>query len=189
MGECAYYLKAQFPTAKKAKKAGEELDTFFSQASEAYDFYQKAREGNPDEFWKTFESQYPLVFDYVKTLDGYGKDNIQSVLAGNLDFGQDENNETLVDGDTIAWGDSNVWHMANWSALCMYLQNHFGAVKAVWDTEENGCGSLDSLQLYEYEDIVRSLMKHEELFPLLLRVHDDLDKLLDMKMRKKGKKS
>jgi hypothetical protein len=187
MGECAYYLKAQFLTAKDAKKAGEELDAFFSEAREAYDFYQGVNSGletgSPENFWITFESKFPIVTDYAKTLPGYGKDKSHTVLSGLLDFGQDENNETRVDGDTIGWGDAAVWHMADWSALATYIQTHFGAVKCVWDTEENGCGSLNSLMLYDYEEIINSLLKHTELFPLLLRVHDDLDKLLDMKIR------
>jgi hypothetical protein len=68
------------------------------------------------------------------------------------------------------------------------MRKKYGATRVLWDTEENGTGSLDSIQLYEYEDIVSDILKHTELHPLLLGIHDDLDVLLDMKMRtpKKG---
>ena len=193
MGECAYYLKAQFKDVKTATDVSIKLNAFFSEASKAYDFYQEAREGNPKEFWKTFESQYPLLFDYAKTLPGYGKKSPQEVLSGNTDFGQEEDNVVRQADDTLGWG-AEVWHMANWGPLATYIEKKFGAVKVVTDTEENGCGSLDSLQLYDYEAIVNHLLKHKELFPLLIGVHDDLDTMLDIKMKgtkheKKSKKS
>ena len=59
MGECAYYLKAEFKDKKTATDVSIKLNAFFSEASKAYDFYQEAREGDPKEFWQKFESQYP----------------------------------------------------------------------------------------------------------------------------------
>ena len=193
MGECAYYLKAEFKDKKTATDVSIKLNAFFSEASKAYDFYQEAREGDPKEFWQKFESQYPLVFDYAKTLPGYGKKSPQEVLSGNTDFGQEEDNEVRQADNVLGWG-AEVWHMANWSPLATYIQTHFGAVKCVWDTEENGCGSLDSLQLYDWEEIVSDILKHKELYSLLIGVNDDLDAMLDIKMKgtkheKKSKKS
>lgn len=196
MGECAYYLKAEFPTAKIATKMAEKLDTFFSEAREAYNFYQdsirhEVIEGKAvpikkkPNFLETLETKYPLVADYAKTLPGYRKDKPHTVLSGKLDFGQDENNETLVQGNVVCWGDASVWHMADWSFLCSYIQTHFNAVKVVYGTEEDGVGSLDSLQLYDWETIVKDILKHKELHPMLLGVNDDLNKILDLKMRQK----
>jgi hypothetical protein len=185
MGECAYFLKAQFPSKKTATNVATKLNAFFKEASEAYDFYQNGREGNPKEFWKKFESQYPLAYDYVKTLPNFSTKASPMILSGSIDFGQDENEVRQVD-DTLGWV-AEVWHMANWGPIATYIEKKFGAIKVVIDTEENGCGSLDSLQLYDYEVIVNSLLKHKELYPLLLGVHDDLNVMIDIKT--KGKKS
>jgi hypothetical protein len=191
MGECAYYFKAEFLDEKTAKVAQTKLQSFIKQSRKAYEFYQKARDGDSKEFWQKFKSQYPLIFNYVKTLPEYikGERSISKVLSGTLDFGQD-GNDVYIKGATIAYADGMVWHFADWGPLCDYIQKHFGAIKVVCDTEENGIGSLDSLQLYDYEGIVQNLMKHEELFPLLVGVHDELDAMLDIRMKhsKKGTK-
>lgn len=186
MGECAYFLKAEFKDKKTATNVAQKLNAFFKEASKAYNFYQDAREGNPKEFWQKFESQYPLLFDYAKTLPGYGKKSPQKVLSGNTDFGQEEDDEVRQVDNILGWV-AEVWHMADWSPLAAYIKEKFGAIKVVIDTEENGCGSLDSLMLYDYEAIVDRLLKHKELFPMLMGVHDDLDAMLDIKM--KGKRS
>lgn len=185
MAECAYYLKALFPSEEKAKRASEKLNVFFAEAREAHEFYQHGFDsGEEKKFWKTFKSRFPLVFDYVKTLPDYmdGERHISGVLTGKLDFGQDE--DIRLEGNVICWIGSDVWHNATWSPLCNYIESKYGAIKVIYDNEENGCMSLDSLQLYDYEDIVNNLMEHEELFPMLLGIHDDLNEILDLKMRK-----
>jgi hypothetical protein len=205
MGECAYYLKAEFLTEKDAKAVEKKLDDFFAEARDAYEFWQSNRglgdtsvvntDGKAvakktvkmtDElFFKQYAEKFPTMMEYV-TANGF---KTREALSSHVDFGQDENNEVLREGNVLCWGDASVWHFADWSLLTEFIKTKFGAVKVVYDTEENGCGSLDSLMLYDYEAIVKSLLKHEELFPLLLRVHDDLDVMLDTKMRtsKKGK--
>jgi hypothetical protein len=205
MGECAYYLKAEFLTEKDAKAVEKKLDDFFAEARDAYEFWQSNRglgdtsvvntDGKAvakktvkmtDElFFQQYAKKFPLMMEYV-TANGF---KTREALSSHVDFGQDENNEVVRVDNVIGWGNASVWHFADWQPLADFIKKKFGALKVVWDTEENGCGSLDSLQLYEYEEIVKSLLKHTELFPLLLRVHDDLDVMLDVKMRtsKKGK--
>jgi hypothetical protein len=185
MGECAYYLKADFKSNEAARIAASKLDDFFAQSCDAYRFYQDQRGKITNKsFWKEFESKFPMVFDYVKTLPGFKlTSNPQSVLSYNIDFGQDENNETLVQGTTVGWGDAEVWHLSNWTPLCYYIVSKFGAIKTVWDNEENGCGSLDNLQLYAYEDIVKNILSKENLLPLLLNIHPDLDLMIDINLR------
>ena len=45
MGECAYYLKAEFQSKARAEEVSKELNQFFLEAKYAYDFWQKGREG------------------------------------------------------------------------------------------------------------------------------------------------
>jgi hypothetical protein len=182
MGECAYYLKAEFKSNEAAKIAASKLDDFFVQARNAYEFFQNY-EVSLKTFWKRFEAGFPMVFDYVKTLPKFKSNQPpilnQSVLSGYLDFGQDENNETLVHGTTVGWGDTSVWHMTDWTPLCKYIVKKFGAIKAVWGSE-NECASLDSLQLYAYEEIIKNILKRDDLLPLLIGIHPDLDLMLDI---------
>ena len=191
MGECAYYLKAQFKSKKAAKIAAAKIDDFLAEATDASNFYDHNNDSlkvPPKTFWKEFESKFPLTFDYVKTLPGFKMTaDPQTVLSGNLDFGQDENNETLVQSTTVCWGDACVWHMADWTLLCNYIVKKFGAIKAVWDTEENGCGSLDHLQLYDYEKIVNDILNQKDALPLLLGVNEDLNLLIDIKIKNQKK--
>jgi hypothetical protein len=175
MGECAYFFKAQFPTAKIANKIAVQLNEFFSQASAAYWLWQDYKGEN---FMAELKKKFPLVAEYGE-VNGFKK---LDDFSRHLDLKNEEDNEVRIEGDTVGWVEE-VGHMSDWTPLCKFVQKKYGAIKCVWDTEENGCGSLDSLQLYEYQAIVDSLLKHPELFPVLLRVHDDLDKMLDIKMR------
>lgn len=183
MGECAYYLKAAFATEAVAKKMESKFDEFFAEAREAYELYQSGRQTDPKEFWKEFSKQCPLVMEYVKTIPDYKPGCDPNFLSGNLDFGQDENNEVLRQGNVLCWGDCQVWHMADWSYLAAFLKSKYGANRVVWNTEENGCGSLDSLQLYDWEGIVQAILKQKDVLPLLLKVHEDLDELLESKLK------
>jgi hypothetical protein len=181
MGECAYYLKAEFPTETIAKAMAKKMNKFFMESIGAYSFWQKDRDSNQDTFWKDFEKKFPLMSEYVKDAGLWGKD--PNDLSGNIDFGQDEHNENLVRGTTVGWGGADVWHLSDWSPVCDFIKKKYGAVKVVWDTEENGCGSLDALQLYDWEKIVRDILEHKELHPLLIRINNDFDELLDRTIR------
>jgi hypothetical protein len=182
MGECAYYLKAEYPTKKEAQKASEKLDEFFSEAREAYDYYQPGRETEPKKFWAKFSKDFPLTWDYVQTIPGFKKTSADpNDLSGKLDFGQDENGGTLVQGNIVGWGDCSVWHFADWTPLCNYIEKKFGAIRVVWGTEENGVGSLEALQLYDWEMIVVNILEHKELYPMLIGINKELDFILDRK--------
>lgn len=194
MGECAYYLKAAFRSPAEAQKAAVKIDAFFNDVKEAHEFWQEDRGQErkypyPESFWVEFKKKFPSVMEYVKTLPDYEPGATSNILAGNLDVGSDENNETLVNGNVVAWGDGCVWHMASWAPLCEFIKNKFGATRVVWDMEENGCGSLDSLLLYDYEGIVNEILKNKALLPLLIGVNEDLDELVEQKLSQKKRKT
>ena len=161
-----------------------ELNQFFLEAKYAYDFWQKGREGTREVFYMAFEKKFPLMTEYVKSTGLWGGDI--NALSGNMDFGQ-EGDETLVEGTTVGWGSDGVWHGSNWTFVCNFIKAKYGAIKIVWDTEENGCGGIDSLQLYDWEQIVRDILKNKELHPLLIHTNSELDELLDRTIRQNNK--
>jgi|WetSurMetagenome_2_1015567.scaffolds.fasta_scaffold114581_1 hypothetical protein len=189
MAECAYYFKAEFISKKDAQMAQQKITEFIDQATRALNFYQNVRSDMPhEEFWKKFGEAYPLVYAYAQTLPEYLHGNREpQVLSGYLDFGQD-GNTVDVEGTTVQYSDSNVWHNTNWGYFCQFVEKEFRAIKAGCGTEEDGTTSLDSIQLYDYVGIVTNLLKHPELFPVLIRVHPDLDGMIDILTRnsKKG---
>ena len=177
MGECAYFLKAEFQSEARAEEVSKELNKFFAEAKDAYNFWQKGRDGDQKTFCKIFEKRYPLTTEYLKDADLWGNKNINA-LSGKMDLGQ-EGDETLVQGTTVGYGSDDVWHFSNWTPVCNFIKKKYGAIKVIWSTEENGCSGLDALNLYDWEQIVRDILKNKELHPLLLRTNDELDELLD----------
>jgi hypothetical protein len=182
MGECAYFLKAAFPSEAIARKMEKKLEAFFKEASEAYNAWQEQdnREGT-EPFWTDFAIKFPTVWEYIQS------QNLSKDLSGKLDFGQDSAN-IIRDGNVLCRLADSVWHFANWNPLAAFIKQKFGAVKVVWDKDENGCGSLGSLNLYEWEDIVKDILNHKELHPLLIKINPELDTLLEIAIKKTSKK-
>jgi hypothetical protein len=56
----------------------------------------------------------------------------------------------------------------------------------VWGSEEYGGGSLDALNLYEWEAIVKNILKCEKTLPILLDIHPDLNALIAIQLGRKG---
>ena len=185
MGECTYYFKAQFKTAAQAKKAYPKIQKFLKEAKKAYDFWQSNRDKAQDQFWVPFQIKFPTVCTYLKI--AYAKDESvldnNNGLSGKLDFGQQEEcieNMAIFDS-VIGYEAYDVWHFMDWSGLIPFFKQQFGATKVVVANEEDGTGSLDSLQLYEYQEIVEALVKREALAgPSLRGIHPDLDEMLDL---------
>ena len=187
MGECAYYIKAAFKTEVEAKEAFKRLNAFLKESVKAYSFWQDGRSKKGPTFWKAFETNFPLISGYIKK---YVTENGKTVwggdpndLSGSMDFGE-EDPVAGMSGNIVGYGDSNVWHMADWQPFANYITGELGAVKVVWDTEENGCGSIDCLSLYDWEEIVKDVLKQRQLLPCLLGVNKDLDELISSKLKK-----
>lgn len=179
MGECAYFLKAAFPTEAAAKKAEPELNALFLEAQDAYWLWQDSPLKG-EAFWNEYAAKFPRMMEYAQIIGAKNRDD----LGRKCDFGFDSN-EVGRNGNVISWW-AEVGHMSEWTPLAEFIKKKYGAFRVVWDTEENGIGSLESLQLYEYEDIVTDILKHEELYPLLIGINKELDMLLEPIL--KGKK-
>lgn len=178
MGECAYFLKAEFISAAAAKKAQSGIKQFIKEANEAYNYWQDNR-GPEDSkvFWKEFKRKFPLVTEYTLAAGLFGGNDLND-LSGNLDFGQ-EDNQVQRNGNIISYTASTVWHFADWSHFADFIKSKYGARKVVWSSEENDCGGIDSLNLYEWEEIVRIILNQKKILPVLLGLHDDLDALIE----------
>jgi len=176
MGSCAYYLKAMFKTAADAKAAREPLDNLFKEMKEAnedIDFRPRR---------KACAEKYPLAMEYIKTLDEWADKTKLHPESFSFDVGSDVDNEFQQDGNVLYWGDADVGHMTSWTPLAKFIKAKFNAVKVVWNMEENGVGSIDLLNLYDWEGIVNALLKQKALLPLMLRVNDELDELISLKL-------
>lgn len=184
MGTCAYFLKAAFPTEAIAKKTSKKLTKFFAEAREAYSFWQDNREveKTEEEFYIEYAKKFPTMMEYIQSIGAKTRED----LSGEVDFGQNEY-EVIRQGNVLCYQDCEVWHFATWTPLSAFIKQKFGAVKVVWNSEDSGCGSLDSLQLYEWEQIVTDILKSKELHPLLIGINTELDTLLETTMKKRGK--
>jgi hypothetical protein len=193
MGECTYYLKAQFKTPAEAKKVLPKIQEFLREAQKAYDFWQKNRGeesvfADNAGFWTTMQEGFPTVYKYLEELGKTGKGR-SNELSGIMDFGQhmEDIEGILQSGNEICYSACDVWHFSDWSYLAAFIKTHFKAVKVVIASEEDGCGSLDSLNLYEYEEIVTALVKHVNslrdggmLAARIKKIHPDLKALLEV---------
>lgn len=181
MGECVYYLKAKFPEEKRAKAALKEIGALQEEGEEVDDFIE-SNETESKEFWPGFEKKFPHISAYLKSINLFGSKE-KGDLEGVLNFGNPENDAPYLDGEGTLCLSAYVWHFAKWSPIADYLVKAFGATKTAVDTEEDGCGSMDNLQFYDYQEIVESILNHKDVLPLLLHINSDLDELIDERLR------
>jgi hypothetical protein len=184
MGECAYYFKAQFPTPKAAKEARPKALKLLRQMVDAYDYYQGVNSENKSGTIKEFKTKFPLVWEYLTI--GFPDETFEKVthLSGKLDFCNNKEDIQLDDYDgVLSYQQSDIWHFTTWAGLVVYFEEKLGAVKAVWDNEENGVGSLDLLHLYDWEEIVSDILEKADLHTLL-GVNSELDTMIEGRIKK-----
>ena len=184
MGECAYYFKAQFPTPKAAKAARPKALKLLHQMADAYNYYQGVNSDNKLGNVEEFKEKFPLVWEYLTI--GFPDETFEKVshFSGKLDFGQSKEDIQLEDYDgVLCYSQNDIWHFATWVGLVVYFEEKLGAIKAVWDNEEGGVGSLDLLQLYNWEEIVSDILKKADLHTLL-GVNNDLDSMITERIKK-----
>ena len=191
MGECSYFFKMQFKNKREAKKALKPIGDFLRQMREVHDSPSLAPDsverlhGERDQaIRRNYEKDFPLVADYLEYVGtnmagGWKGDR----TAWSVSVGGDGSPLYLTDEDTIGYAGYDTWHLEDWTPLMGYLGYRFGPIRTGYASEENGCAGLDSLNLYDWEGIVRSLLKRKALLPALLRAHKDLDELLSHKMK------
>jgi hypothetical protein len=182
MGECAYAFKLGFDSEAQAKKALPKVKRFIKQAEQAYNFWQKNRD-RACSFWSAFEQAFPLITEYVKEVKDHEKKEIwgedyHNGLSGHLDFGQD--GKVKVIDNTIYYYADPVWHFMDWDDMVNFLQKKTKAIRAVWGSDEGTGTSYDSLNLYEYQEIVEAILTKAtpDILLSLKGVHPHLDDLI-----------
>jgi len=172
MGECNYFFKMQFRNSREAKKALKPVGDFLKQMREVHDSVNN-------------EKKFPLVEDYFKYI---GHDETKGSAPflfrrnGTVSIGN-EDSPLYIHEDTLCYAGYDTWHLEDWTPLMNYLKDKFHPIRTAYSSEEDGVSSLDAMNLYNWEGIVRSLLKRKDLLPLLLRAHKDLDELLNFKMK------
>jgi hypothetical protein len=163
MGEAVYSLKAQFRTKREAALTCRGLNKFLEENLKA----------NMDS--RTNLESYPLVKEYLQIIKGTW-DDLQ-------DYDLNGDTQAFCDGAVLIYS-ANVGHLGDWDNLQTYVQEKYKPIKIVWGSEEYG-GSLDALQLYQWEGIVQAILKHKKTLPFLLGIHKDFDQLISMTLRKR----
>lgn len=143
MGEAVYYYKAEFPEGALVSQLQEQLKAFHVEGAKAYEFWQENRDhghkGQKDQetFWKEFATQFPVIYEYTQFLNIAGK-GFDNELSGKMSWGSEGDAENLrFQGNTARYY-AEVWHMASWEELGMFLKKKFGAIDFRWMSEEDG---------------------------------------------------
>jgi len=181
MGECAYFIKAQFKSAPVAYRTLSKVRKFLKEVQKAEDFmYTRYGPGstNKKAIWKEMKEKFPTAAEYLETTQQDPDDSISRVWIGSLD----EIAQNLQqDGDVISYS-AYIGHFSDWSFLAAFLKNKFEAKRVVYAKEEDGTGSLEDLDLYEYQEIVEHLVQQAKVYhplrDLLKGIHRDLDAMI-----------
>ena len=164
MGSCLFFLKAQFKTAKEAKKAIKGFNAFLKENWDAAELHEEPGKG-----------EFPLTREYLKIIGGTWKD-VQCYSYNS------EATAFLYGSNSLAYS-AEVGHLGTWDDLKEYVQKKFKVIRVVWGDEDNGVSSFESLNLYAWEDIVDGILKKKETLPLLMGIHPDLDELIAVKLK------
>lgn len=164
MGEAVYSLKAQFKSKKEAKVACKDFNKFLDEN----DTVQDNTATGPSDL-----KNFPRIKEYLQIIKG-DWDDVQA-------FRYDEE-QAYCEGDVLIFC-ANVGHLGDWGNLQTFIEKKYKAIKVVWGSEEYG-GSLDALNLYEWEAIVKNILKCEKTLPILLDIHPDLNALIAIQLGK-----
>jgi hypothetical protein len=164
MGSCLYFLKAQFKTAKEAKKALKGFNAFLKENWDACELQVEPS-----------KVKFPLTREYLKITEGTW-DDVPS-------YSYSTETKAFIYFDNIFAYAAEVSHLSSWEQLAEYVQKKFNPLRVAWDNEENGVNSLEGLNLYAWEDIVDGILKKKETLPLLMGIHPDLDELIAFKLK------
>ncbi len=155
MGECNYYLKARFRTAKQAITAIPKLSDLLGQGELAARYWQDSRSGlrsgklpkkktlTSENFWTIFRERFPLVHHYLGELaDSADWDN---GLAGQLSCMVDPHSKRTHEPKSELFQKKNIlflklsgiWHCAELERLESYCLKDLGALAAGSISEED----------------------------------------------------
>ncbi len=166
MGECNYYLKAQFGTEEEAVTALKGLIKLVKAIERA----SPRILGRAGRFLKEFFTISKMASIWIDPDEH--EDYLPDCNLGD---------EPYVAGNVLYYM-ACVSHITSWGRLCNYMEKKFNAIKVVCATEEDGY-NMDSLHLYEWEEIVKALLKKKDILPLLLNAHNDLDALISLTLK------
>lgn len=158
MGQCNYYVKARFASAREAELAMPRLEALLIEGEAAYEFWQSARPhqalGNPnfkaftaEAFWERFREAFPLVWTYLGRLGG--RKDWDNGLAGHLSLrdprptGRHQAGASLFRVEDLLFLTLiDVWHCSSTSLLERYVRDQLGAV-AVGSVSEEQFSDVD----------------------------------------------
>lgn len=162
MGEANFYLKAWFPSKQHLRRVLPAITRFVAEGTKAHNYWQTNRGETPEKFWPTFQKNFPVVSEYLDTIQppdsDKGRYRISAVgkksptlgpcksrtllggdcdhaLLGNLDFGGEDDIGEYESG--VLGYMALTWSHADWDPLVNFLKIKWGAVKGDWTSDEN----------------------------------------------------
>lgn len=188
MGECYYRFKARFPKGTLLDKK-KEIEAFIDEGVAAEDWWQDHRNNKPSVFWPQFKKLFPTITEYLDTQYGWEEldKNCGNGLAGILEFGKDRDSSSnlqtsyddALENDILLYTEE-VWHLAEWNGFCEFLKHKWGALDAVWNSEE---AEPDWPNFYDADEIVHKIFKSHDP-ALLIGIDPQLDILLEEKIKR-----
>lgn len=134
MGECVYYIKAKFSSCADMKSAAVRIRQFIGDVDLVSDMNRQ----RPFKDWlASVHKQFPEIYRALKWCDVDETKTFDFIL-GSLSYGafHDVEENLMVGGRTICYS-ANVWHMAGWDLLEVYLRKRCKAIAVGWTSDED----------------------------------------------------
>jgi hypothetical protein len=124
---------------------------------------------------------YPLVLEYLQSIP---EDLNTMDIGHHLQFTNDPDCDLFEQYENIIqYYANNISVMAEWNYLANFIKLKFKTLKVVWDNESNGCGSIDFLELFEWADIVKDILKQKCVLPTLMGINQELNELIGITLK------
>jgi hypothetical protein len=142
MGDCFFYLVAEFPSEKRAERFLPVFGGFLEEQARCAEEWQRIRQNYavpPRKRYEELRRRYPRAMAWVRfhpfeRKDSIDTDGSMNLLAGHL-FEPLGDYELRVDGELLKLK-ARVWHLASWNHLVEFCILKGGA-RAQWISEED----------------------------------------------------
>lgn len=148
MGECVYYLKAEFEDEQKAKAALETAEKFLARVYECADRWQDNRSHDinvAQGALAALKEEYHDVFEGLGLL-GVEADPGLNCLAGELNAPDLSSDGDISQMGSVVFMSGTVWHGADWTGFEEYFRK-LGAIAVGWISEEDAGGPWDQIEM------------------------------------------
>jgi hypothetical protein len=142
MGDCFFYLVAEFPSEKRAECFLPVFRSFLEEQARCAEEWQRIRRNHavsPRKRYEELRRRYPMAMAWVRLCsfernDSIDTDDSMNLLAGHL-FEPLDDYELQREGELLKLK-ARVWHLSSWSHLVEFCVLKGGA-RSQWISEED----------------------------------------------------